>query len=221
MRYGTVAANPNRESFFRGLGADPAAVLGLELRHTRRVLFPADAAEHRRLSEAAALEGGADGLLLPRGSGLFASITVADCMPIWILDRASGAYGVLHSGWKGTGILAAAARLLESRLGSPASALAVVLGPSIGPCCYGVPEDRAESFASEFGPESVPLLAGRRRIDLRTANIALARSLGVGALLSIDSCTSCDPRLGSYRREGPASFTRMVAAIGPFPAEAA
>jgi len=214
MRFRIDERNPNRDAFLRARGIDPEAVLGLELRHTRRVLAPGDAAEHRLLASRAALDGGADGIILPPGKGLWASITVADCMPIWLLDRSSGAFGVLHSGWKGTGILEAAARLLESRRGSRPSDLAVILGPSIGACCYAVPAERARSFAAEFGEGAAPVIGGSPRIDLREANLAIARRIGIGEILSIEACTCCDPRLGSFRREGSASFTRMIAAIG-------
>ena len=129
-----------------------------------------------------------------------------------------GAFGVLHSGWRGTGILAAAVEGLAARFGSQPSAMAAVLGPAIGACCYTVPEERARSFAAEFGEDSAAREGSVWRIDLRAANISLARRLGLGSLLSIDACTCCDHRLGSYRREGPAAFTRMVAACGVFPA---
>ncbi len=214
MRYRDTERNPNRDAFFRARGIEPAAVIGLELRHTRRVLAPRDAEEHRLFARRAALEGGADGILLPPGTGLWASITVADCMPIWLFDRSSGAYGILHSGWKGTGILETATRFLESRHGSRPSDLAVILGPSIGACCYAVPAERARSFAAEFGEGAAPSLSASPRIDLREANLALARRIGIGELLSIEACTCCDARLGSFRREGSASFTRMLAAIG-------
>jgi copper oxidase (laccase) domain-containing protein len=214
MRYRHAEHNPNRDAFFRARGIDPDAVLGLELKHGRRVLAPEAAREHLPFARRAALDGGADGMILPPGTGLWASITVADCMPIWILDRSSGAYGVLHSGWKGTGILETAARLFESRYGSRPCDLAAIFGPSIGACCYAVPPDRARSFAAEFGESAAPVLGGTQRIDLRAANLSLARRLGIGTVLSIEACTCCDERLGSFRREGSASFTRMVAAIG-------
>lgn len=90
----------------------------------------------------------------------------------------------------------------------------VILGPSIGSCCYEVPPERATRFAREFGEDSVERRDGSIRLDLRRANIALARRLGLGAVLSIESCTACDPRLGSFRREGAAAFTRMLAVAG-------
>jgi polyphenol oxidase len=218
MKYGDPAREPNRARVLSAAGAAPGRALGLVLAHSRNVLFPSGAEEGAALAAAAAASGagGADGIVL-RESGLVATVTVADCMPIWVLDRASGAFGVLHSGWKGTGILAAAVQGISRRFGSAASSISAILGPAIGSCCYGVPAERARAFAREFGDEAAFSEGGAWKIDLRAANIGLARSLGLGALLSVDACTSCDERLGSYRRQGPASFTRMLAACGRFP----
>jgi hypothetical protein len=236
MRYLGGHDNPDRERFFRSLGLGPGRLVATELHHTRRLRFIEDSLAGLASGtpvayelEAAALAGedfgdggpdgvpGRDGLVIwPGPSGLVPVVTVADCMPIWLLDRHSGAYGVLHSGWKGTGILEAAVRGLVARHASPPSAIALILGPAIGGCCYAVPPERAAYFRREFGASAVIEEAGTFRLDLRRANRDLAEKLGIGALLSVDNCTACSPGLGSYRREGPKNFTRMAAACGHF-----
>ncbi|HUX40704.1 MAG TPA: polyphenol oxidase family protein [Rectinemataceae bacterium] len=153
--------------------------------------------------------------VLPSATFPVATVTVADCMPIWLWDAASGAWGLLHSGWKGTGILEHAVRAVLSRRPGTAASMSVILGPAIGVCCYDVPEARAAAFEAEFGSTCVDRSGPRPRLDIRAANLAIARRLGIGALLSVDVCTSCHPSLGSFRREGPESFTRMVAACVP------
>jgi polyphenol oxidase len=210
MKFGDPRCAANRERFLHGAGIDPSNVRGLELVHSRTVLFLSQDDDPALLARR---EGGADGLLL-RNPGLAASVTVADCMPIWILDRESGAFGVLHSGWRGTGIIATAIRLIAERFGSEPSSIAVILGPAIGPCCYEVSEERKASFSAEFGEGCVVRRGGADFLDLRSANISLAERNGIGNLLSIEACTSCDKRLGSYRREGSARFTRMLAVCG-------
>ncbi|HUW42348.1 MAG TPA: polyphenol oxidase family protein [Rectinemataceae bacterium] len=216
LRYRHEDGNPLRVNFFEGCGISSSRVLGTKLAHSRSILFPSDAAQQRRLVDEAIVErGGADGVIT-REPSLVPTVTAADCMPIWILDRHSGAFGVLHSGWRGTGILKIAVEELGRRFGSPPSSLSAILGPAIGSCCYDVPEERAELFLERYGERAAFREGGTWRIDLREANIALAGSSGLGWLLSVDACTSCDPRLGSYRREGPASFTCMAAACGNF-----
>jgi YfiH family protein len=215
MRYLDGVENRRRDAFFSSLGLDPAFVLGTELFHSRRVLLVRPSGQH--FHGPLPTEGGShDGILVEDGT-LAACITVADCMPIWLYDTRSGAFGVLHSGWKGTGILEVAVRSLAATYGSPPEAMSAILGPAIGACCYGVPEERAAAFAAEFGSDTVSRDEGGWRLDLRAANLGLARRLGLGAVLSVEACTSCDPRLGSYRREGKDAFTRMAAVAAHFP----
>ena len=203
MRFLHDRRNPLREDFFRARGIDPDRVLAVELVHSRTVLFPKGPAELRGIR--------ADGLIVEPGPWV-PTVTVADCMPIWIGHAPSGAYGILHSGWQGTGILAAAVRGLEERFGARPSEIDAFLGPAIGPCCYRVPEERARGFRAEFGPEAARLEDGAWRLDLGAANLGIARSLGLRSVTRISGCTSCDADLGSFRREGPELFTRMVAA---------
>jgi hypothetical protein len=210
MKFAEGERTANRALFLREAGIDPGDALGLELSHSRRFLFPERGDDVAALARAA---GGADGLIL-RDRTLAATVTVADCMPIWLLDRGSGAFGLLHSGWRGTGILALAVEALVERLGSNPASIAAVLGPAIGPCCYSVPEARAAEFAAEFGEVSVARRDGSWFLDLRAANVSLAERAGIGHLLSIEACTSCDERLGSFRRQGPANFARMLAVCG-------
>ncbi len=203
MRFLHDQPNPLREGFFRDRGIEPGRVLAVELVHSRTVLFPKGPEELRGVR--------ADGIIVEPGPWV-PTVTVADCMPIWIRHAAGGAYGILHSGWQGTGILAAAVRGLGERYGALPSEIDAFLGPAIGPCCYRVPEERARVFRAEFGPEAARFEDGAWRLDLGAANLGIARALGLRSVTRIAGCTSCDGDLGSFRREGPERFTRMVAA---------
>jgi YfiH family protein len=220
MRYLPGAINERRIAFLKARGVDSARVLSLQLRHTRRVVVQPFGQDFKTLAEAAEAQGGADGIATSNPASVPA-LTVADCMPIWLHDEKSGAFGVLHSGWKGTGILAEALRSMASAFGTVPDDVSVILGPSIGPCCYAVPEERATAFRAEFGVSAVLTEPGadasaRFRLDLRAANLALSERLGVGKVLNVDLCTSCTIDLGSYRRQGSERFTRMLALCGHF-----
>lgn len=89
-----------------------------------------------------------DGLLVvPLVDGLITNhpdvvlaIYVADCGPIWLADRKTGAIGLLHSGRKGTeeNILASALRAMAEHFGTVPENVIAVLGPCIRPPDYEV-----------------------------------------------------------------------------------
>ncbi len=210
MNYRPAKGNPARDSWIRRQGFDSDRVLSVSLVHSRSVKVASSPGELEGLE--------ADGILT-ENKKMCAVVTVADCMPIFLYERNSGVFGVLHSGWKGTGILAEAFALLEGGWGIEPSDISLTFGPCIGTCCYPVDEGRARAFSDEFGSKAVKVIDGRPRIDLLAANLALAESYGATMVNYADTCTSCDSRLGSFRRQGGDDFTRMAACIG-FPSKA-
>jgi len=189
-------------------GIRPERLYGLRQVHSRRVQL----IDVQPAGDAAAIE--ADGLLTMRTDAVL-SITVADCLPIFLADRGTGAFGIVHSGWRGTGIVREALTLMASRFGSRPAEIAAVIGPGIGACCYTVPEERAARFAVEYGHETVLRdEKGTPRLDLRAANITLLQDAGVDEIRVVTDCTSCSEKLGSFRRQGPADYTLMLAWIG-------
>ena len=199
---------PWRTRYLEGRGIARKNLYALRQVHSRRVQL----IEEQSVDEVAAIE--ADGLLTDRSDAVL-SVTVADCLPIFLSDRRTGAFGVVHSGWKGTGIVREALALMASRFGSLPAEVSAVIGPGIGACCYGVPEERAAFFASAYGAGTVVRQGGGvPRLDLRTANVELLRRAGVEEIMVVTDCTSCSPKLGSFRRQGAAGCTLMLAWIG-------
>jgi polyphenol oxidase len=211
MRFEPGKRNELRESFISSLGIDPGQVLPMRLIHSRRVYLSGEG------GYAKGIDG--DGILTD-DHGLFPSVTVADCMPIWIFDRGTGLFGVLHSGWAGTGILSEAMSLIRRRPGYAPGGTSLILGPAIGPCCYRVPPERAVSFMDRFGPESAVHEKGAWRLDLHAANLGIAGQEKIFSVAAIRACTSCGLVFGSSRREGASGFTRMLALCGRFEAHA-
>lgn len=222
MKYDPSGVNLARGRLFAGLGLEPSRILSLQLRHTRGVIFQQRGEAMTDLHQKADALDGADGLVVAEPDSIPA-LTVADCMPIWLFDSKKEVFGLLHSGWRGTGILKEAVLGMVSRFGSAPEDISAILGPSIGACCYAVPEERAMGFAAEFGETSIRVARAEQgkegvsfSIDLRAANIRLAENLGLGTLLDVKICTSCSPNLGSFRRQGAQDFTRMLAICGYF-----
>jgi YfiH family protein len=141
-------------------------------------------------------------------------VSVADCLPLFLFDESSGAFALLHSGWKGTGIVEVGVRLIREQ-GSRKDKLKALLGPCIGPCCYRIPRDRYELFERQYGDEAVMKDEENYYIDLRAANRVLLNRLGVKNVSVISDCTSCNPLLSSFRRDGK-GFSGMLAVTGYF-----
>ena len=199
--------DPRRAELFRRLGIDPGRVYALKQVHSMRIVRVAEEGP-----EALPAQEGGDGLITDRPRSVL-SVTVGDCLPIFLVHRSGRAFALLHSGWRGTGIAAEAVRLLASEYGVPPRELAAVLGPGIGPCCYAVEAARYESFLRRFGQRAVREEAGRFYIDLKAANAELLAASGVEEVAASEECTACTPWLSSFRRDGP-GFARMVAFIG-------
>ena len=127
-------------------------------------------------------------------------VTVADCLPIYLYDAKTGCRGVLHSGWKGTGIVVKALKLAERIYGAQPSDFSVVIGPHIHSCCYQVEDDRVSYFTSQFGASCI---IPPNNLSLAQANVNLLLDAGVPEdnILCCTDCTCCDSRLGSFRRE--------------------
>jgi purine-nucleoside/S-methyl-5'-thioadenosine phosphorylase / adenosine deaminase len=144
-------------------------------------------------------------------------VTVADCLPIFLYDRTNGARALVHSGWRGTGIAIVALEAMTKAFGTRAADVAAFIGPGIGPCCYDVPQERADLFLREYGARSVRERNGKVFLDLLSTNVDLLGRTGVTTIVRAENCTSCTPWLGSFRREGPDRYTHMLALFGDFP----
>ncbi|HSR43073.1 MAG TPA: polyphenol oxidase family protein, partial [Longimicrobiales bacterium] len=108
-----------------------------------------------------------------RTPGVLLGVTVADCVPVSVVDGARRVVAVLHAGWRGAaaGILEAGLRLLADRLGSRPASLAVHLGPAICGECYEVGPEVHEALGLEPPGTARP-------VDLR-GNLA-RRAVGAG-----------------------------------------
>ncbi len=214
MKYDPARESAARRALFALLGIAPERVVGITLKHTRNVAFIESKEDLRvQLDHNPA---GFDGIIT-RNPLLVPSITVADCMPIYLHCEHCGAFGVLHSGWKGTGILSCAVEGMGAHYGCQPWDISIILGPSIGSCCYEVDGERAKNFATEFGLETVrkEYREGEPRffLDLLEANRMLAADLGLIHVANAHRCTFCDPRFSSYRRDGTEHFQRMLALV--------
>ena len=98
---------------------------------------------------------GVDGLLTAT-PGVVLGIYVADCAAVYLVDRSTGALGLVHSGRKGTeaGIVGRAIAEMERSFGSRPGDLEVALSPCIRPPNYEV--DIVEALEEQLRAAGVP-----------------------------------------------------------------
>jgi YfiH family protein len=162
-------------------------------------------------------------VLIATDAAIAVVVRTADCAPILLADRRTGAVAAVHAGWRGTraGAARAAVAALRSHAGSAAADLVAAVGPSIGPCCYQVGGEVREAFLSTAGqPDPADWFTpddGRWRLDIWKANTAQLRAAGLpaDAIHVAGHCTACRlDRYYSYRAEGPGTG-RQFAGIRP------
>jgi YfiH family protein len=84
--------------------------------------------------------------------GLLLGVQTADCVPVLIADRKTGAVAAFHAGWRGTlkRIVERGVGTMQLRYGSKPKDLVAAIGPSIGACCFAVGEEVKFEFSSQF-----------------------------------------------------------------------
>jgi hypothetical protein len=157
----------------------------------------------------------ADGLWTDRAN-LLLGVAAADCVPVLVADP-GGAIGTAHAGWLGT-TLEVARALVEAMVagGADRERLVAALGPSIGPCCYTLDEERAKIVAGRIGDTALRARGDRFAFDLWSANAAQLRDAGVARVEISGICTlSGGMDLWSYRGRGPdGRYGTQIAFVG-------
>jgi YfiH family protein len=93
----------------------------------------------------------ADGLMTD-DPGVMLGIQTADCVPVLVRDRRTGAVAAFHAGWRGTlkRIVEGGIGKMRLEFGSRPKDLEAAIGPAIGACCYAVGEEVRSEFLSQF-----------------------------------------------------------------------
>ena len=167
-----------------------------------------------------------DEILHRRGDALIGAspdaacaVRIADCAPILLADRRTGAVAAVHAGWRGTvaGVVASAIRTLRESAGESADLMAAI-GPHISLEAFEVGEDVARQLAAA-SPDAdvVDRSRAKPHVDLRRILRSQLRAQGLerDSIDDVPGCTVLDEDLlFSYRRDGKKSG-RHLAAIVP------
>ncbi|KAM4701258.1 purine nucleoside phosphorylase LACC1-like [Discoglossus pictus] len=132
----------------------------------------------------------------------------ADCLPLLFSDPVKKAFGVAHSGWKGTvlGVAMATVNAMISEYGCNLQDILVVLGPSVGPCCFTLTQQEAKAF-HDIDPQCIRQSeTPNPYVDIRRATRVLLGRSGIPPANIQDDlalCTSCNSELFfSHKRDG-------------------
>lgn len=131
------------------------------------------------------------------------AVLVADCVPVLLHDPDGAAIAVVHAGRPGTkaGVVQATLGALEL-LGVRPARLVARLGPSIGGCCYEVPQAMQDEVALAVPNIRATTRWGTPSLDIRSGVIAQLLAGGVREISLDGRCTHESPELYSYRRDG-------------------
>lgn len=133
-------------------------------------------------------------------SGIALGVTVADCVPVMLIDVAAGVIAVAHAGRRGMaeGVVPAT---LQAMADLGAEVVSAVVGPSICARCYEVPEDLRAAVAvhspvsasvSRTGTPAIDVVAGvLDQLATRTVEIEL-----------LPGCTAESGEFFSHRGSG-------------------
>jgi hypothetical protein len=145
--------------------------------------------------------------------GFALTVSVADCVPVSIVDPDARTATLLHAGWRGVaaGIIERGIALAAETGAGDTAGLHVHFGPAICGRCYEVGPEVHERLGLAVPDGPVP-------VDLRAVGAARAMTAGVpasGISLS-SSCTRCDPDRPYFsHRAGEVGRQMAVLAIRP------
>lgn len=211
MRFRWSEKNENRDKIFEEIlesqNSQGKKIVPIELIHSKIVVEAKNYGDTQNLQ--------ADGIVT-NNRNLIPTVTVADCVPIFLYDTKTGAFGAFHSGWKGTGIAENGVKKMAELYGSKPENICAAIGPHIQGCCYSVDEERAKYFIENFGKDCVSENTSENHdkkfsyaLSLTQANLFVLKKAGIKEenIVAAKDCTCCtkfaDGKnvFGSFRRQ--------------------
>ncbi len=138
--------------------------------------------------------------------GIALAIFTADCVPMLMVDAEAKVAGAFHAGWRGTlaGIAGIGLRRM-TEAGADLRRIEVLLGPSIGRCCYEVDAELGRRFTAAWPRAASRVAPGRgskAMLDLRGVLTDQLKDAGLSpeSIAQVGPCTRCASELFFSRR---------------------
>jgi YfiH family protein len=143
-------------------------------------------------------------------AGLMLYVTVADCVPVYLVDPKARAIALLHAGWRGVagGILERGMDVLSHKSTSSPSDIVMHCGISICAKCYEVGSEVIEAFGLPANE------AGKAQADLPALLAGQARQLGIREITHSGWCSAHHRNQFFSHRASAGADGRMVAYLG-------
>lgn len=133
-------------------------------------------------------------------------VMTADCTPVLIFDPVQNVIAVAHAGRAGAvkGIVPKTIEKMCSDFGSSIEDIAVVLGPSIGSCCYEVGEKIAKEISDDGYSFAVIAKDGSYYLEVNAIIKKQLKEIGIKNenLEDVNICNACENKhFFSYRAD--------------------
>ena len=190
----------NRKEYFGKIGIKQESVVTIGSLHNNNVAIVKNTDAGKILKDI-------DGLITDR-SDLFLSLTVSDCLPLYLFDPKNQIIGLLHCGWRGIekNIVEEGIKKMINDFGSLPENILAGIGPGISKCHFEVGEDVAHRLGST-----------EKFVDLKDLINKKLLATGIkqnNVEISLE-CTFClSDKYFSFRRDKPVRPQTMVAVIG-------
>jgi hypothetical protein len=207
----SVAENLNRAA--AALDVESARVYYASQVHGRAVLVVEGTEDRREVlfREADAVVG--------RDPHAALGVRAADCLPILVADRRSGAVAAIHAGWRGLvgGVVPSGIEALRSYVGTSPDLVAAI-GPHITGRAFEVSDDVAQQLVQASYATDVVDRASGPKPYVHLARIARAQLEQAGVLPAdvevVEGCTFSDAEdFFSFRRDGKRSGRHLAAIV--------
>lgn len=178
--------------------------------------------DHRGLG-ASNLQGSLSGIdgLYTKESNVVLTAGYADCVPLFFIAPKEGLVGIAHAGWRGT-VQNIAGNMIDMWVKEEnvnPSNIYVMIGPSIGSCCYQV-DNHVINYVTPLLSSEVPkpyksIDASQYLLDLKSLNFLLLTGAGVPTanISKTSYCTSCQSDLFFSHRRDQGKTGRMLSVI--------
>lgn len=156
--------------------------------------------------------------LVTNKPNVFLGVTTADCVPVLLFDEKSGVISAIHAGYRGilSGIIENTLDLFVKK-GGKLENTQVIIGPSIGGCCYNVDKDRAFIFQKKYGSEFLIRKDNDVFVNLPDISKYILKHNGIPEknIFVSDICTKDNTKdYYSYRGDSKETFGEFVSIIG-------